>query len=240
MLKNDVTTRLSPQLEVAEDQRLGELVGDDDDQRQAEPGPDARASDATHARASGDCCGLRRRRTGCWCSGRRSSGARRRADVVAPVPAALALRCALDGVDLDRQLIACRQLRRRGDEHELAGRRRATPAAHGRRPAPCSASVGLQRRAHLAGGAQRLDLLVRPRRGSRGCAPTWPAARASGCVERPVGLGEDRRLPPPRARFQASSAVKLRNGAIQRSIACVMCHSAVCAERRASDFGAVV
>ena len=38
----------------------------------------------------------------------------------------------------------------------------------------------------------------------------------------------------------ASSAVKLRNGAIQRSIACVMCHSAVCAERRASDFGAVV
>ena len=39
---------------------------------------------------------------------------------------------------------------------------------------------------------------------------------------------------------QASSAVKLRNGAIQRSMACVICHSAVCAERRASDFGAVV
>ena len=38
----------------------------------------------------------------------------------------------------------------------------------------------------------------------------------------------------------ASSAVKLRNGAIQRSIACAICHSAVCAERRASDFGAVV
>ena len=40
--------------------------------------------------------------------------------------------------------------------------------------------------------------------------------------------------------FHASSAVKLRNGAIQRSIAWAMCQSAVCAERRASDFGAVV
>ena len=40
--------------------------------------------------------------------------------------------------------------------------------------------------------------------------------------------------------FQASSAVKLKNGAIQRSIAWVICHSAVCAERRASDAGAVV
>ena len=39
---------------------------------------------------------------------------------------------------------------------------------------------------------------------------------------------------------QASSAVKLRNGAIQRSIACVICHSAVCAERRAGELGAVV
>ena len=38
----------------------------------------------------------------------------------------------------------------------------------------------------------------------------------------------------------ASSAVKLRKGAIQRSIACVRCHSAVCAERLACDFGAVV
>jgi len=38
----------------------------------------------------------------------------------------------------------------------------------------------------------------------------------------------------------ASSAVKLSIGAIQRSIACVMCHSAVCAERRAKDLGAVV
>jgi len=34
--------------------------------------------------------------------------------------------------------------------------------------------------------------------------------------------------------------VKLRNGAIQRSIACEICHSAVCALRRASDLGAVV
>ena len=40
--------------------------------------------------------------------------------------------------------------------------------------------------------------------------------------------------------FHASSAVKLRNGAIQRSIAWVICQSAVCALRRASDFGAVV
>ena len=40
--------------------------------------------------------------------------------------------------------------------------------------------------------------------------------------------------------FQASSAVKLRNGAIQRSIACVICQSAVCALRRASDLGPVV
>ena len=40
--------------------------------------------------------------------------------------------------------------------------------------------------------------------------------------------------------FHASSAVKLRKGAIQRSMACVSCHSAVWALRRASDFGAVV
>ena len=40
--------------------------------------------------------------------------------------------------------------------------------------------------------------------------------------------------------FHAYSAVKLRNGAIQRSIACAMCHSAVCALRRACEFGAVV
>ena len=45
----------------------------------------------------------------------------------------------------------------------------------------------------------------------------------------------------PGARIgHASSAVNDRNGAIQRSIACVICHSAVWAERRASDFGAVV
>ena len=44
---------------------------------------------------------------------------------------------------------------------------------------------------------------------------------------------------PPNT-FQASSAVKLRKGAIQRSMACVMFHSTVCALRRASDFGAVV
>ena len=40
--------------------------------------------------------------------------------------------------------------------------------------------------------------------------------------------------------FHASSAVKLRNGAIQRSMAWVMWCSAVCAERRARLFGAVV
>jgi hypothetical protein len=40
--------------------------------------------------------------------------------------------------------------------------------------------------------------------------------------------------------FQASSAVKLRKGAIQRSIACVMCQSAVCALRRAREPAAVV
>jgi hypothetical protein len=37
--------------------------------------------------------------------------------------------------------------------------------------------------------------------------------------------------------FQASSAVKLRNGAIQRSMACVICHRAVWALRRASEAG---
>ena len=40
--------------------------------------------------------------------------------------------------------------------------------------------------------------------------------------------------------FQASSAVNERKGAIQRSIACVRCHSVVCAARRAGDLGAVV
>ena len=40
--------------------------------------------------------------------------------------------------------------------------------------------------------------------------------------------------------FQASSAVKLKKGAIQRSMACVSRHSAVCALRRASEWGAVV
>ena len=39
---------------------------------------------------------------------------------------------------------------------------------------------------------------------------------------------------------QASSAVKLRNGAIQRSMACVIWCKAVCALRRASDLGAEV
>ena len=48
-------------------------------------------------------------------------------------------------------------------------------------------------------------------------------------------------LPWPGANTaQASSAVKLRKGAIQRSMACVICHSAVCALRRARLFGAVV
>ena len=40
--------------------------------------------------------------------------------------------------------------------------------------------------------------------------------------------------------FHASSAVKLRNGAIQRSIAWAMRPRAVCAERRACEAGAVV
>ena len=40
--------------------------------------------------------------------------------------------------------------------------------------------------------------------------------------------------------FQASSAVKLRKGAIQRSMAWVMCHRAVWALRRAWLPGAVV
>ena len=39
---------------------------------------------------------------------------------------------------------------------------------------------------------------------------------------------------------QASSAVKLKNGAIQRSMACVMRYSTVCAERLANDLGALV
>ena len=47
-------------------------------------------------------------------------------------------------------------------------------------------------------------------------------------------------LPAAPSTPQASSAVKLRNGAIQRSMAWVICHSAVCALRRASDLGAVV
>ena len=45
---------------------------------------------------------------------------------------------------------------------------------------------------------------------------------------------------PPSKTFHASSAVKLRNGAIQRSMAWVMRCSAVCALRRARDLGAVV
>ena len=46
-------------------------------------------------------------------------------------------------------------------------------------------------------------------------------------------------LVPPKLRH-ASSEVNERNGAIQRNMAWVSCHSAVCALRRASDLGAVV
>jgi hypothetical protein len=42
------------------------------------------------------------------------------------------------------------------------------------------------------------------------------------------------------AMAHASSAVKLRKGAIQRSMAWVICQSAVCAERLARLLGAVV
>src|SRR5664280_1290309 len=41
-------------------------------------------------------CALRRRRTGCWCSARRSSDATDRCDIAAVVPAALALRRVAD------------------------------------------------------------------------------------------------------------------------------------------------
>ena len=105
-----------------------------------------------------------------------------------------------------------------------AGRRRATPAAaqspapaldrHARpaatsRPGPSarSASISL-----FDVVAHRAD--ARPLREQRVVAP---GARVA------VGLDEDRRRrrPAPNT-FHASSAVKLRNGAIQRSIACVI------------------
>ena len=47
-------------------------------------------------------------------------------------------------------------------------------------------------------------------------------------------------LPAAANTAQASSAVKLRNGAIQRSMAWVICHNAVCAERRANEWAPVV
>ena len=47
-------------------------------------------------------------------------------------------------------------------------------------------------------------------------------------------------LPAADNTLQASSAVKLRNGAIQRSMAWVICHKAVWAERRASESAPVV
>ena len=58
---------------------------------------------------------------------------------------------------------------------------------------------------------------------------------ASNCQN--VSMKIDSLLPK---KPQASSAVKLRKGAIQRSRACVRCHSAVWALRRSGLLGAVV
>ncbi len=68
----------------------------------------------------------------------------------------------------------------------------------------------------------------------------FASSAASGASKRAnVSVKIDGDLPGARI-GHASSAVNERKGAIQRSMACVICHSAVCAERRASDFGAVV
>jgi hypothetical protein len=87
--------------------------------------------------------------------------------------------------------------------------------------------------------AHFLDRLVRDL-ADRAQAFPFREQRRIARLQRPEGLGEDRDRRPGANTCHASSAVKLRKGAIQRSIAWVMCQSAVCAERRAKDLGAVV
>ena len=161
------------------------------------------------------------------------------ADVVAVVPAALALRRARPR--LDREV---------GGVRASASGCSAPPTRSGR-------SAGRRRapRSSRAASAAWLDDRPRPAATSRAgrsarsasicgstSARTSRDALAHLASSAGVGPGAQRRCRSRRRSraiafgpntFHASSAVKLRNGAIQRSIAWAMCQSAVCAERRA-------
>ena len=186
-------------------------------------------------------CALRRRRTGCWCSGRRSSGARGRGRRRRGSASSARTWWRADGVD---RRSPARRPRASAAAEVMSTNFRSSPseassawsspAARDRRRRPAATSRPGPRCAALSISLfdRVADLAdARPLGEQRGVGPAPNVA---------VGLDEDRRRPVGANTFHASSAVKLRNGAIQRSIACVMCHSAVCAERRASDFGAVV
>ena len=139
------------------------------------------------------CGALRRCRTGCWCSGRRSSDARHRAPTsVRQCQQRLALRARSDGEHGDGELVA---LATTVTADVMVTNFRSSPRSA--RPAMRGFGIRgdrerrLQRRADLAFRAHRLDRLVRDL-ADRAQALPLRDQRGVARFEVPEGLDEDR------------------------------------------------
>ena len=167
---------------------------------------------------------------------------RRAADVGAPMPAARALGVWRWRGDHRRPRPDRWRLHQgglRADQHEAAGRRPERPAVRtwrrwrGSPPRPAARNRCRRPCAVLRSPCSPRPRTSRMRMPACRQSSASPACAGSSCQVPSMTLSP---IPPLAASCHISSAVKARIGAISRVSVCTMCHSALCAERRAREF----